>query len=177
MTKINIRSLLIILMTLPGDYLFASQNGFSIYLPSNKNIPGYPLMVKGLKFVPLDKKPIITTNDIVSYDGKTHEMVLTSAGFAKVTKMMERNISLPFVICVGNERIYAGDIVKVICSASFSGVVIEEGTMCALPGDKSLEKNEIFIQLGYPNEKFFVGQDPRSDSRILKALKQAGKLK
>ncbi len=155
--------------------LFAAQNGFSIYLAAKKKISSNQLIEKGIQYVWLEKKPLITTDDIVSYNKKTHEIVLTPKAFDRYLKIKDLGISAPFVVCVGKERIYAGDFVLPICSASFNGVVIEE---CQSMGicDQQFKNKVLRLQLGYPGENFFKGFDPRSDSRILDALKQARKL-
>jgi hypothetical protein len=41
----------------------------------------------------------------------------------------------------------------------------------------SPDRQVIRLELGYPGPDFFVGQDPRSDPRILDALESAGKLR
>jgi hypothetical protein len=75
----------------------------------------------------------------------------------------------PFVMCVGNDRIYAGVIWSSLYSASFSGVVILK--------PMKADNRHIRIQLGYPSPQFYTGEDRRSDSRIFQILQQAGKLK
>ena len=52
---------------------------------------------------------------------------------------------------------------------SFDGVVICEPLV---PDD-----NTITLQLGYPSQDFYSGEDPRSHPDILHSLEQAGKLR
>ena len=40
----------------------------------------------------------------------------------------------------------------------------------------SSNQNTIRIELGYPSENFFSGDDPRDDPKLIKSLEQAGKL-
>jgi len=43
--------------------------------------------------------------------------------------------------------------------------------------DTSTDRHVIRLELGYPGPDCFVGQDPRSDPRILDALESASKLR
>ena len=75
---------------------------------------------------------------------------------------------IPFVVCVGSQRIYSGALWTPASSVSYDGVVIlqlfdNDGTT-------------IQLTLGYPGPKLFTGSDPRADSRIMRALEQANKL-
>ncbi len=68
---------------------------------------------------------------------------------------------------VGTERVYSGAFWTPASSLSFDGIVIQ-----VPPLDDALH-----IQLGYPESpELFRGQDHRSDPRVLKSLRLAGKL-
>jgi hypothetical protein len=73
----------------------------------------------------------------------------------------------PFAVCVKQEPIYMGEFMALFMSRSSEGVVI---LWPPLEGDEPVMK----IQLGYSGPDFYTGEDPRSDSRILRALDQAG---
>jgi len=75
---------------------------------------------------------------------------------------------IPFVVCVGTERIYTGAFWTPLSSLSFDGVVIIQ------PFNK--DETTIQISLGYPGSDMFTGRDPRVDKRILYVLAQDGKL-
>ena len=76
---------------------------------------------------------------------------------------------IPFVVCVGEQPIYAGAFWTPLSSLSFDGVVIMQ------PFDT--DGTTIRIVLGYPGQDAFTGSDPRADDRVMKALEAAGKLK
>ncbi|MDH4209321.1 MAG: hypothetical protein OEV76_10635, partial [Anaerolineae bacterium] len=76
---------------------------------------------------------------------------------------------IPFVVCVGTDRIYAGAFMTPASSISFDGVVILE------PFD--VERHVISIALGYPSPEAFTGKDPRSDLRVSESLQALGVLK
>jgi hypothetical protein len=164
---------LIFILILPASMLgdlFAAQEGFSIYLTADKNISFSKLSNSGMKSIQLQKKPIITMDDVLSYNAKTHVILLTAQTFKRFNRKLLWNA--PFVVCIGNERVYSGIFISVICQSIFSGVVIEGWELASEP----TKPETIEIQLGYPSEKFFKGKDPRSDPRIIKALEKAGKL-
>ncbi len=108
--------------------------------------------------------PLLTVNDIISYNINTHEMKITEAAYNRFFQ----DIGVCFIVCVGEERIYGGTIWQDISSVSRHGVVISK------PFGET--NNTISIQLGYPSEEYFEGHDNRSDPRIINALKKAGKL-
>lgn len=77
---------------------------------------------------------------------------------------------VPFVVCVGDERIYGGAFWVSWSSMSFQGIVID--TLFA-----KMDGHPIRIQLGYPESpERFEGKDLRSDPRILWSLTGSGKL-
>lgn len=77
---------------------------------------------------------------------------------------------VPFVVCVGAERIYPGAFWVSYSSMSYNGIVID--TLSA-----QLEDPILHIQLGCPESpEVFVGEDLRADPRILQSLREAGKL-
>ena len=76
---------------------------------------------------------------------------------------------IPFVVCVGEQRIYSGAFWTPVSSISYNGVVIME------PYDET--QTTIQIALGYPVADIFTGPDPRADARIIQALEKDEKLK
>ena len=147
-----------------------TEEQFAIYLLEegfrSSELPGADLSA-----LPLQGKPFLTTGDILAYVWQRHEMELSAEAFARVSSLFERPVrtdGLPFVVTVGEERIYAGAFWMPLSSLSFDGVVI----MDPLGADEP----RIAISLGYPGPDFFQGEDPRTDERILAALQSAGKL-
>jgi hypothetical protein len=76
---------------------------------------------------------------------------------------------IPFVVCVGTERIYTGGFWTPLSSLAYDGVIIMQ------PWDTN--ETTIQIALGYPAPEVFSGDDPRADTRIMDALEQDNKLK
>lgn len=120
----------------------------------------------------LDKSPIITTRDIISYSWKGHEMYLTDDARDRIASLqISTTAGLPFVVCIGDERIYSGAFWVSWSSTSFDGVVVET----TLTGAGS---NKIRLQLGYPESpERFRGTDPRFDPRVKEVLRRARILK
>ncbi len=168
MKKLSI--FLIIVCALTGSACQPGKNnGFAIYLLA-QNIPAAELARIDIDRLPLESKPIISNDDIISYDKANHMIELTPAAYTRVQQIFPIPVNgFPFVVCAGNERIYTGAFWTSISSISFSGVVIMQ------PVDT--KNTTIQITLGYPGPEFFTGDDPRADSRIMKALEKDGKMK
>ncbi len=124
--------------------------------------------VHNLDEIILQEAPVLSMDDIIAYDAETHVIELEPT-------VAERWDGLEltgrfFVVMVGKELIYAGAFMAAYFSRTYDGVVILWPSMEGSP-------NTIKIQLGYPWEDFFTGEDPRADPRIMEALHQAGKLR
>jgi hypothetical protein len=124
-----------------------------------------------------DGKVIIAADNIKSYNWSTHMVALapdTRAGlFYSLSKTEGRVSGVPFAVCLDGKPIYQGKFTTSASSFSFDTPVIVVNPVTYKDG---LKENELVIQLGYPNQKFFKGDDPRGDKRIEKALRAAGKL-
>lgn len=137
---------------------------FAIYLAANGLSPDGEI---DLAQVELAEFPVLTSEDIVWYDANSHIVRLEPS----VGELLD-TLELPgrsFFVTVDRTPIYAGAFMAAYFSRTYDGVVILWPTM---DRDDALR-----IQLGYPGESFFIGEDPRSDARILDALRQAGKLR
>lgn len=121
-----------------------------------------------------DGKVIVAADQIQFYDWASHTLNLHPAARAKLaTSLLEgkRLVSgVPFSMCVGGKPIYDGMFTTSVSSKSLPSPVI------VMAGGIASGKNQLPIQLGYPTEKFFEGEDPRGDKRIEEALRTAGKL-
>jgi len=149
----------------------ARKDGFAIYLLSEE-FPPANLTQTDINQLILQDSPIISDEDIVSYDQSNHIIELTSDAYARVQRIFPMPVrveGIPFVVCVGKERIYTGVLMTPASSISYDGVVIGQ------PLDKA--KTTIQITLGYPSQEAFTGIDPRTDSRIMESLEQSNKLK
>ncbi len=149
----------------------SQAKGFSIYLLAD-DMPATELSMVDLNDLELQEEPILSTDDIIAYSRETHEIELTAEGYERIRQLFTLPVEvlgIPFVVCVGAERIYAGGFMTPASSISFDGIVIGE------PYDR--ERRVITIGLGYPSPEAFTGTDPRSDPRVLQSLEAAGKLK
>jgi len=74
-----------------------------------------------------------------------------------------------FLVCVDKAPVYWGAFWTPVSSMSFDGVTIWKplGTQ---------EPKVITLELGYPSSSFYIGEDPRNNTAVIKSLEQAGKL-
>jgi len=142
----------------------ATPGRFAIYLPTE----GYRLEeMADLSKVQLMEDPILSVDDILAYSSATHEIRLRSSAAERLARL-----GLPgklFVVAVGREPVYAGEFMAAWMSRTSQAVVILWPPM-------NSDRHTVQIQLGYPGPDFFIGEDPRSDSRILESLEQASLL-
>jgi hypothetical protein len=142
------------------------EGDFGIYLTADNILP-HDLKFMSLSEVKLQQEPLIGINDLVSYEKDKHIVNLSESGKTKINELNVPTYGISFVVCVGKESIYSGAFWVSFSSQSFDGVTID---LTSKPA------NALHIGLGYPSEYFFQGEDPRSDLRIMDALKRAGKL-
>ena len=119
-------------------------------------------------------KVIIAADQIQFYDWVSHTLSLPPAVADELaTSLLEgkRLVSGgPFSMCVGGKPIYDGMFTTSVSSKSLTSPTI------VMAGGIGADRNLLHIQLGYPTDKYFQGQDPRADKRIEEALRAAGKL-
>jgi len=140
--------------------------GFAIYL-TRDDVP--PAQMEAMSHVELANQPIFSIKDIVTYNAQTHEIKLSTDAFERISGLEVPVQGKSFMVCVDRQPIYWGAFWTPISSISFDGVTIW----------KPLGAQEIKIvtlELGYPSESFYGGEDPRNDPQILESLEQAGKL-
>lgn len=140
--------------------------GFAIYL-TREDIP--PAQMEALSHVEIEEQPIISMKDIITYNAQTHEMKLTASAFERIYSLEVPVRGKSFMVCVDKKPIYWGAFWTPVSSISFDGVTIWKpfGTQ---------ELKIITLELGYPSESFYKGEDPRNNPEVLKSLEQAGKL-
>ncbi len=164
--------LLIVLFVLTITGCTSSEiNGFAIYLLS-QDMSALDASKMDLDQLPLENEPLISGEDIISYQRANHSIQLPPAAYRRFQQVYPKPIKvsgIPFVVCVGSERIYSGALWSPASSISYDGVVILQ----------PLDSNGATIQLtlGYPGPDAFSGSDPRADPRIITALEQDHKLK
>ncbi len=171
MHKIFISSLLIMLLI--GLLLFGGclnkegGEGFSIYL-TKEDIPPAQMPVMS-RYPELEENAFLAMRDIISYNAQTHELKITSKAYQKITQLEVPGRGKSFLVCVDKTIIYFGAFWTSYSSFSYDGVTILKPLSTAQDGIVSL-------QLGYPAESFYGGEDPRNDKRVLDALQKSGKL-
>jgi len=145
--------------------------GFAIYLVS-QDMSASEASEMDLDQLTLENEPLISGEDIISYQPANHIIELTPAAYRRFQGAFPRPVKvagIPFVVCVGSQRIYAGALWTPASSISYDGVIILQ------PFDS--DGRTIQLSLGYPGPDAFEGSDPRSDPRIIKALERGQKLK
>lgn len=140
--------------------------GFAIYL-TRDDIP--PEKMEMLSHVDIAAQPIISIQDIITYNAQTHEMKLTDQAFERIAQLEVPVRGKSFLVCVDRAPIYWGAFWTPISSMSFDGVTIWKPL-------GSQELKVITLQLGYPSSSFYGGEDPRNNPTILQSLEQSGKL-
>jgi hypothetical protein len=125
-----------------------------------------------------DGEVIIPADKIKSYDWATHTITLqpgAKPALANDPLLAGQKLvsGVPFSVCLDGKAIYGGVFTTSASSRSFSTPVI---VYLPIAYDATILKDGIRIQLGYPTEEFFKGDDPRNDKRIKDALRAAGKL-
>jgi hypothetical protein len=143
------------------------SEGFAIYLTKN-DIP--VSQMEALSYIEIADEPVISIDDIISYDGDTHEIELTTGAYERVMGLQVPTSGKSFIVCVDKQSIYWGAFWTPISSQSFNGVTVQ-----VLQHPQ--EGNVIKLELGYPSPSFYQGDDPRSNYVIMQSLEQAGKLK
>ncbi len=142
------------------------QEGFAIYL-TKEDIS--PARMEALSHVNIAEQPVISIEDVITYDAQTHRIVLTDEAYERIYRMEVPVSGRSFLVCVDKAPVYWGAFWTPLSSISFDGIVI-------LKPLESREIKAITLGPGYPSPSFFSGEDPRNDARIMQSLEQSGKL-
>lgn len=154
----------------PTDSVAESTVGeFAIYLVK-REMSLEQMRGTSLSELELEDTPILSVDDIVTYDWETHEIQLTALASDRLTRLEGSMLGgLPFAACVGREPVYIGAFWTSYSSAVLHGILIN-----VYPAKFG---QPVPIQLGYPSSEWFTGEDLRSDPRVFRSLNEAGKLK
>ena len=144
-----------------------NDEGFAIYL-TKQDIP--PAQMEDVPNVEIAERPIITINDIITYDAQEYELRLTASAVERLFQLDVPTRGKLFIVCVDKQPIYLGAFWVPWSSQSFEGVTIWK----PLTFDES--HDVIKLELGYPSSEVYTGEDPRSNRVVMESLKQAGKL-
>jgi hypothetical protein len=164
--RLTIGVLILLAILVAGGCSAPTHEGFAVYL-TKADIP--PAQMPALSHVDVAEQPVIAMKDIVSYNAETHEVVLTTGAFDRISNLEVPVRGKSFVVCVDRAPIYWGAFWTPISSMSFDGVTIWKPL-------GSQETKVIKLELGYPSSSFYGGADPRSNEEVMESLRQAGKL-
>lgn len=153
---------------IPDTSHIDTSSKFGIYLLKEK-ISLKELSTIDISNLKTKKLPLISLDDIISYNQHDHSLNLTREAVRKIDGRKKQLVCAVFVVCVNKEPIYAGAFWAYYLSSSFDGVIIPLPLMSG--------KNLLKIQLGYPAEGCFKGEDLRADPRIVAILRKNGKIK
>jgi hypothetical protein len=153
-----------------------SQKGFAVYLLPASIKPNQ-LKKLDLKKLKPAGKPVIAESDIKYYQKETHEFQIDYPAADRLKKINSRGARRSFAVFVDGRAIYAGAFWKSILSQSFDGIIIDTYKAVGNPPYAWYTDSPVLtLEAGFPSVNFFKGADLRADSRILKALENAGKL-
>jgi hypothetical protein len=144
----------------------AEGKGFEVYLVNDGITVNQMEMLSHLD---TPEYPLISGEDIVSYDWNTHSIKLTFESYYRLQEMRPTTDGKAFLVCIDKAPIYWGAFWAPYSSQSFDGITIMIPTL-------GLEENTIEISPGYPSGDFYRGDDPRTNPLIKEALEKAGKL-
>jgi len=139
----------------------ANDEGFAIYL-TKQDIP--PAQMEALSHVKLADQPIISVEDVITYDAQTHEIKLTDEAFERVSQLDVSTGGRSFIVCVDKRPIYWGAFWVPWSCTLFDGVTIWIPPILEEPYVIRLELAELY-----------TGEDPRSNPAVIESLEQAGK--
>jgi hypothetical protein len=165
-TLIVIGILLVLGIVVSSTSTAAEGEGFAIYL-TQQDIP--PTQMEALSHVNLTDQPVISSEDVITYNAQTHEIRLTDQAFERVCELEVPVQGRAFMVCVDKRSVYWGAFWTPISSISFDGVTIWQPCSSQNP-------SVITLELGYPSSSFYGGEDPRDNLEVLRALEQHGKL-
>jgi hypothetical protein len=148
------------------DGTLMKYEGFAIY-PTRDNIP--PDKMEMLSHGDIADEPIISIQDVITYNAQTHEIKLTDQAFDRISRLEVPVRGKSFLVCVDRAPIYWGAFWTPISSVSFDGITIWQPF-----GPRELKV--ITLEPGYPSSSFYRGEDPRNNPAILRSLEQSGKL-
>ena len=168
---------LMLLGSTPGDQDRSGRGEttdvFAIYLVADRVDPRITAYGKGdWSGLRLSASPLISGNDIITYDWATHAMRLRREALARIPKPPVDGT--PFVVVANGQRVYLGVFVTVASSHTFAVPAIYTDRQML---DPSQPADTLFIERAYPSSSFGAGPDPRSNERIKAALTKLGKVK
>jgi hypothetical protein len=140
--------------------------GFAIYL-TRDDVP--PARIEAPSRLNLADRPMISMEDVITYNAQTHELKLSAGAFERIHALDVPVRGRTFVVCIDRRPVYRGAFWTPVSSMSFDGVTIwkpysQQGAAV------------VTLEAGYPAPSFYAGSDPRNSPEILDVLRRDGKL-
>jgi hypothetical protein len=123
----------------------------------------------------LVQPPVLTEKEIIAYDWATHLITLTPSAEKKLFDYETRPNEAPGARLAGREFVVTANGVRCYGGAFWSSIMWGAYNFPSIV--ISTRTNTIQIQRGFPPSGDDAAPDPRADARVMKALKEAGKLK
>jgi len=161
-TPIVIGIILVLGILVSSICVTSEGEGFAIYL-TKQDIP--PAQMEALSHVKLADQPIISVEDVITYDAQTHEIKLTDEAFERISQLDVSTGGKSFIVCVDKRPIYWGAFWVPWSCTFFVGVTIWLPPILEEPHVIRLELSGLYS-----------GEDPRSNPVVIESLEQAGKL-
>ena len=144
------------------------ENGLCVYPTNIIDHPEFQYQEIDVNKVSITGDAIILYKDIISYDTISHIITLS---FPVDSLKIKKDVNgTPVLITLDGEKIYGLWFWTAVSSAICNWVVVVPDS----PFD-SLMQNQFKIDLGYPTSKYFKGNDPRNNSKIISRLVADGK--
>ena len=133
---------------------------FAIFLLADNTVLAAHAVTQLLDTLILENQPLISIDDIEEYKWSDHSLTLNTENdrLKTMESLHGKSLGIPFVITVGDERIYLGGFWYMYSSL-----------MPSFPHSFFSSKG-LFIEEGMSNDN----EDVRNDNRIYKSLKAAG---
>ena len=148
----------------------SDEEGFAIYLLAQETLPAKLSLLSHLE---IETTPVISADDLVSYQPATHEIHLTPKAYSRIMHLGLPLAGRSFAVCVDRHPVYAGAFIIPISSMSVDAVVIRQPAHT----HDSLDRHVLTLELGYPGAEAYTGEDPRAAPEILEALRRDKKLR
>jgi hypothetical protein len=141
-----------------------AQIAFGIYLTQAEVLPS---RLKNLSYIEPSAMPLLSLDDIRSYSWSSHVIHLAEKGKKVLDTLTVPVHGRSFCVCVNNSPKYYGAFWIPISSLSFVGTTI----ILMKPTADSIR-----IGRGYPTDSDTTRPEPRMNSDVATALRNAGKL-
>jgi len=141
------------------------NDGLAIYLTRGE-IP--PERMPFLNQVDIAEKPVISIDDIVSYDPAIYLFTFTAGAYERIYKLPVPVGGSTFLVCINKQPVYWGAFWTQVSSLHFPGVTIWKPLKYEEPYELKLELSS--------TSALYHNVDPRNNPEILQELEKADNL-